>query len=307
MEHKRERKERQDRTLELATTSTSLASQLKDSGNRTPCLVVMRGLDVGNVIRLERPVLVAGRDDECELVFTDEGVSRRHARFVSQGKGYFIEDLGSTNGIFVNGTAVESALLSEGDKILLGRFTVLKYTQQDELELEFQRSIHESASLDGLTGALNRRCLDVRLEAEFSYARRHKTEVSLIMFDLDRFKRINDTYGHAAGDEVLRMLADAVRETLRMEDLFGRYGGEEFVVALRGVGHAGTMGLAERLRQVVASLQVKDRGEQIPVTISLGVATIRRDSSETLSDLVSRADKRLYQAKEGGRNQIIGS
>lgn len=308
MDAKRKRREDNlNRTMELSTTAATLAAELQAAKGLMHCLVVMRGLDVGHVIKLDRPVVVVGRDESCDVVLSDEGISRRHARFIKQGEQYIIEDLGSTNGVYVNGTQIDVSMLKEGDKILLGRFTVLKYTRQDELELEYQRKIHESASVDGLTGALNRRSLETRLESEWSFARRHGTDLSVIMLDVDHFKKVNDTHGHAVGDEVLKAIAQTVKETIRMEDVFGRYGGEEFVLVVRGVGHDGALGLAQRLRVMIELLRLQANGHAVPVTISAGVSTCTPEQPLTPESLVKLADERLYRAKETGRNRVVGS
>ncbi len=295
-----------NRTMEMSSTAVSLAARMKVANGRAHCLLVMRGLDVGNVIRMEQSVLVVGRDESCDVIFNDEGMSRQHARFRIAGDRIVLEDLGSTNGVFLNGNPIETAVLQDGDKILLGRFTILKYSQQDELELEYQRRIHESASVDGLTGALNRRAFESRLEAEWSFSQRHGTDVTVIMLDVDFFKRVNDTFGHATGDEVLRAISKTVRATIRAEDLFGRYGGEEFVLAARGVGHLGGMGLATRIRVLIEALRLTSDGHPVPVTISLGVATSTESRVETAPELVHIADTRLYRAKESGRNRVVG-
>lgn len=266
----------------------------------------MRGLDVGSVIRMTKPSIVIGRDESCDVILSDEGISRRHARFTLQNRNYAIEDLGSTNGVYINGTQVSSAILAEGDKILLGRFTILKYSRQDELELEFQKRIHESASIDGLTGALNRRSLETRLEAEWSFSQRHGTELNVIMFDVDYFKRVNDTYGHSTGDEVLRAISEEVLKTIRMEDLFGRYGGEEFILVVRGIGHQGAVGLAERIREMIERLELRTQGHIVPVTISLGVSTASDTTLGSPEELIKLADERLYKAKQRGRNRVVG-
>lgn len=307
MESKRKRRGKfaHDRTMELSRTASTLAAQMQSEQALSHCLVVLRGLDVGSVIRLERTEMVVGRDPECDIIITDEGVSRHHARFLLQGAYFMIEDLASTNGIFVNGTQVDKSILAEGDKVLLGRFTVLKYTQQDELELEYQLRIHESASLDALTGALNRRSLENRLASEWGFAKRHTTDLSVVMMDIDHFKKINDSYGHATGDEVLRTLAHHVRKAIRVEDLFGRYGGEEFVVLVRGVGHQGAVLLAERLRMLIERLDLRHSGTLVPVTSSFGVASIRHDEIESAEELLNRADKCLYKAKGAGRNKVV--
>ena len=293
-----------DRTMELSRTASSLAARMQEERKTRHCLFVLRGLDVGKLITLDQAETIAGRDPDCQIVLTDEGISRRHARFAQTGSYYLIEDLGSTNGVFVNGVKVDRAVLADGDKILLGRFTVLKYSQQDELELDYQLRIHESASVDCLTGALNRRTLDARLASEWAFAHRHRSDLSVVMMDIDHFKKINDTYGHATGDEVLRALALHVRKTIRVEDLFGRYGGEEFVVLARGVGHSGAVQLAQRVRLGIEGLDLRYNGSHLPVTASFGVASIRHVEGDTPAQLMQRADQCLYRAKELGRNRV---
>jgi diguanylate cyclase (GGDEF)-like protein len=294
-----------DNTLNLSTTAVSLAVRMKETTASIPCLVVMRGLDVGRVIPLQESTMVAGREETCEIQLTDEGISRRHAQFTKLAGGFGIEDLGSTNGVFVNGEPVTSQLLAEGDKVLLGQSTVLKFTHQDELELEFQRNIHQSASVDGLTGALNRKALDQRLESEWSFAHRHGTNLGVIMADVDHFKQVNDTYGHSVGDEVLKAIAKVLGDTIRKEDVFGRYGGEEFLLIIRDVGDRGTTRLANRLRRLVERLQFQCGSETITVTISLGVATMEETAVTAKESLVRVADQRLYAAKRAGRNRVV--
>jgi diguanylate cyclase (GGDEF)-like protein len=291
--------------MEISPTMSSLVDRMKAERGLSHCLVVLRGLDVGNVIRLEGDEVVVGRDPDNSIILTDEGVSRRHARFMRDGKVYRIEDLGSTNGVFVNGSQASRVALVDGDKILLGRFTVLKYAQQDELELEYQMRIHRSASLDGLTGALNRRSIENQLASEVSFARRHGTELSVLMLDIDHFKKINDTYGHTTGDEVLRGLAQQVKTCIRIEDLFGRWGGEEFVVLVRGVGRTGSFLLANRLLKAIEQFEISCSGERIPVTTSIGVATLHHTTEDTAGELIVRADQCLYEAKRQGRNRVV--
>lgn len=295
-----------DQTLELTNTASVLAQRMQSPSRRIHCFVVMRGLDEGHVIRMEGQKLVVGRDDTCDVVINDEGISRHHARFTIQGLNVVIEDLGSTNGVFVNGAQVSATVLEEGDKVLLGRFTVLKYALQDELEIEFQEQIHESASVDSLTGALNRRSLESRLTSEWSFARRHSTDLSVLMLDVDHFKLMNDTYGHATGDQVLIAISEKIRGAVRMEDVFGRYGGEEFIVVVRGVGHAGAMGLARRLRMLIERMNLNINGEVVSVTVSIGVATSYGTNGHTPETLVRSADERLYAAKQHGRNRAVG-
>ena len=161
----------------------------------------------------------------------------------------------------------------------------------------------KTAFRDPLTGLNNRAALDNDLEQELDFANRHNLALSIIILDLDNFKDINDTYGHIAGDDVLKKLAICMAECIRRSDIIYRYGGEEFVVLLRNTSTAGARLLAERIRKAVKKLVSKHNNLEIRVTASLGVATLK--SNETKSNFIQRADAALYQAKEAGRNKTI--
>ncbi|MCF8197701.1 MAG: GGDEF domain-containing protein, partial [Sulfuritalea sp.] len=161
------------------------------------------------------------------------------------------------------------------------------------------------ASRDELTGALNRRSLMAALERERAHAERSGVSLSVAMIDLDHFKRVNDTYGHAAGDEVLRTLAATVHETMRTTDVFGRYGGEEFMMILVGSAPELALGAMERIRNVLAAKTWPTIAPEFSVTLSAGIACHRK--GESGEALLHRADKALYQAKDAGRNTIITS
>jgi diguanylate cyclase (GGDEF)-like protein len=161
---------------------------------------------------------------------------------------------------------------------------------------------------DTLTRAHNRRYLVERLASELAYARRHKTPLALILFDIDHFKRVNDTYGHLAGDEVLREVAALISRLIRTEDVFARYGGEEFVVLARGIEHENAVRFAERIRSAVHRLEVAQEKGVLQVTISAGVSSIAEipDANRSPDTLFRLADERLYRAKSGGRNRVSG-
>ncbi len=297
-----------DQTIDHSSAIHDLLKQMgRPTSEQTCCLMVIGGMEVGRVVPLEGDRLIAGRDTDCDLVFTDAGTSRRHARLERQGSDYTITDLDSRNGVFVNGARIqEPTSLDDGDKILLGLFTVLKYSRQDALEFQFTTQMNESLSRDALTGVLNRRALDERLSSEWSYAARHGTSLSVLMLDVDHFKTVNDTWGHAVGDAVLKAVAECLQGGVRNEDVCGRYGGEEFVVIARAIGHDGAMLLAERLRRRVEGLVIDHNHESITVTISIGVATAAGGYSASSEVLIALADKRLYDAKNGGRNRSVG-
>lgn len=160
----------------------------------------------------------------------------------------------------------------------------------------------ELASLDCLTGIFNRRHFFELSRAELNRARRHGTPVSLILFDLDYFKRINDTRGHVCGDRVLRAVAEACGGRLRSFDVFGRYGGEEFAVTLPDMGAEGALMVAERLRRGIAA--VSHESGDIGVSASFGVASVPTARGATFDELVVLADEALYRAKSRGRDRV---
>ena len=269
-------------------------------------VVVLAGTNVGEMYRLEGVEVIVGRASNAQIKLNDDGISRRHARIVTEGGAVFIEDLGSANGTMVNGVRIESRqMLQDGDKIRLGPATILKFGFHDDIDESFQQRMYDAALRDGLTGAFNKKFFLDRLDSELSYARRHHFDLSLLIFDADHFKRVNDTYGHLAGDMVLQKLAKIAAGALRQEDIFARYGGEEFDIICRGVKiqHAGVLG--ERLRGNVESGIFESDGRRLAVTISIGVAAYPTSPVETPAQLIAAADEALYEAKRCGRNRVL--
>jgi two-component system, cell cycle response regulator len=277
-----------------------------EAEGQTPsaCLVVLSGSSVGEMYRLEKDQIVLGRGEKVDLRLIDDGISREHAQVVRQGSQLFLEDLGSTNGTYCNGERVTRHPLAEGDKILIGSTTILKFSYQDRLDEMFQRQMSESALRDGLTRAFNKRYFTERIDSEFQYANRHRTSLSLIFLDIDHFKRINDVHGHQAGDAVLTQLATLLMSMLGEEEVFARYGGEEFAIIARGSGLEVAAALSERMRGAVEAHSFAHEGARIPVTVSVGVAAAPAPGLSSAASLVARADETMYSAKRAGRNRV---
>jgi diguanylate cyclase (GGDEF)-like protein len=268
-------------------------------------VVVLGGLKAGALYRLGDSETIIGRAPACDIVLTDDGVSRTHAKIVRRSPSTIeVEDLGSTNGVYVAGQRVTSKILRDGERFAVAG-TLFKVYFGDELEEDLQRGLYESAVRDGLTGLHNRRHLEEQLVAEFSFAKRHRVPLSFVIFDLDFFKKINDQHGHRAGDEVLRDVAEALQATTRIEDTVARYGGEEFAILARQTDAPKAVRLAERVRTVVAGLTVHAGDKELHVTISAGVACHVPHDFPGPTALVEAADKALYLAKERGRNQVV--
>ena len=268
---------------------------------------VLTGLEAGRVHVVTTEEVMVGRASTCELRIDDSSLSRQHCRIRRTGGAYFVEDQGSRNGTQVNGMRIKTPmLLEDGALIQLAAGTIIMFSHQEDLEVQAEQRLYASAVLDPLTGLHNRRHLDARLKSEFAFANRHSTPLSVLLIDIDHFKKINDTYGHAGGDAALRVLADRLQRAVRTEDIVARYGGEEFAVIARGIEATGAMLLAERVRETALKIQVPHEDEIIAFTISVGVTTMSKERVfDSVAAVLKAADDALYKAKETGRNRSV--
>ncbi len=278
---------------------------------RNAYLTVLNGTFVGRTYRLVNGRLMLGRAPDCDVVLDDDGVSRRHALFVVDSDGKVtLEDLGSTNGSLVNGVAQTVVELHGGERLSFGSDTLFKFEFRDSIEERYATHLYESATQDHLTGVYNERFLRDQLRVEFAWHKRHQRPLAVIFLDVDRFKYINDRYGHLSGDRILRKIAERCQQLARAEDVFARYGGEEFVCLLRDTPLSEAADLAERMRACVATQQFRFGDAANPqatnVTISAGVAEIR-SGLELPEQLLALADERLYLAKKLGRNRVVST
>jgi diguanylate cyclase (GGDEF)-like protein len=268
---------------------------------------VLTGLEAGRVHVVTTDNVVVGRGAGCDLRIDDTSLSRQHCRIRRTNGAYFVEDLGSRNGTMVNGLRIQAPqLLEDGALVQLAASTIIMFSQQEDLEVQAQQRLYASAVLDPLTGLHNRRHLDARLKAEFAFASRHQTPLSVLLIDIDHFKKINDTYGHAGGDVALKALAERMAKTVRTEDIVARYGGEEFAVIARGIEAVGAMLLAERIRETAGKIRLAHEDKTIAFTISVGAATLTRERIfDSVAAILKAADDALYKAKEQGRNRCV--
>ncbi|MBI5529642.1 MAG: GGDEF domain-containing protein [Deltaproteobacteria bacterium] len=278
---------------------------IPDAKKSQAYFIVISGKRVGSMYKVSKDEMIIGRVPESDILIEDDGVSRRHAKIERAPNGSVrIVDLESTNGTFFNGARIDQHVLRDGDKIQIGSTTILKFSYQDTLEEQFQRQLFESATKDPLTRINNRKTFAERYASEFAYALRHRKFCSLIIFDIDHFKKVNDTYGHQAGDFVLRQLAQVVSDMIRSEDLLARYGGEEFVILARDIDEEKAFIFAMRIRRAVEKHEFKFQGQVIPVTVSLGVATLSNANYHDHEEMFRAADEFLYKAKNNGRNRV---
>jgi two-component system, cell cycle response regulator len=277
-----------------------------DDSPSNDCLVVIYTAEpglLGKRFVLDKSPTRLGRGADSQIVLEGDSVSRRHAHLERRAGAWYVVDDGSTNGTYVNEEQIaREQLLVNGDRIKVGP-SILKFLSGADAEAKYHEEIYRMTIVDGLTQIHNKRALFEALEKELMRARRYERDLSLLMFDIDFFKRINDHYGHLAGDHVLRELARIVQERIRREEVFARYGGEEFVILLPETPLPGAAALAESIRARVANHGFVFQGERIPVTISVGTALLG-ENDKLAADLIQRADEKLYEAKRGGRNRV---
>jgi two-component system cell cycle response regulator len=271
------------------------------------CLVNLHppGPDIGRRISLANSQYIVGRDAEAGFVVSRSSVSRQHARlFVDDEGNWWVEDLNSTNGTFVNEQRIRSQQLNDADQVRFGD-AIYKFLSGSNIESAYHEAIHNMAIQDGMTGIHNKRFFMEFVEREIAVASRHGHPLTLVMFDVDHFKKVNDTFGHLAGDAVLKELAHRIRPRIRREDLFARYGGEEFACVLPSTALPGGIVFADQLRQLIEARPCAFENQAISFTISLGVTTLHRETGVDPTGLIKRADDNLYAAKRGGRNRVV--
>ncbi len=268
-------------------------------------LTVLTGSASGRMFKLHSSMTI-GRAPVCEIRLEDDGISRTHARIHCENNVATIEDLDSRNGTFINGERIVApSEIKDGDKIQCGRATVLRFALADDLDESFHENLMSSALRDGLTRLFNKRYLMDRLDSELKFAQRHETALSLLMIDIDHFKKINDSHGHLAGDAVLAQLAAVLTRAVRNEDVVARFGGEEFAIILRAIALDPATSMADRLRRLVEKTATEYGGTRLEATVSIGVAGFPATAAKTVTDLIEAADKALYRAKHAGRNRVM--
>ena len=279
-------------------------------GEQSILLTVIAGseIDFGKHFVLEKKRTVVGREKVNDIALNDGKVSKVHCEIsvIRSGKGVdqiFLLDLDSTNGTLINGDAVVQAPLRGGDKVQVGD-TILQLSFSDEIEREYHAKLFDFAARDALTGLYNKRFIINELENYCRIARRSSRAFSIIMIDIDDFKRINDRFGHLSGDEYLKQLAGLFQASLRDQDIAGRIGGEEFLVVLPETAIEGALQLAVRIRKHVEEFVVEHRDFKIQTTISAGVCQYESKIRDT-REFLELADQALYEAKRAEKNKVM--
>jgi two-component system, cell cycle response regulator len=248
------------------------------------------------------PVLL-GRDAAADVCVADLSVSRRHARFDMDDHGYWVTDLGSTNGTCVNKVPVSRCKLRDGDELRIGN-CVYRFLDSNNVEAQYHAEVHRLSNTDTLTEVANRRQLEQVLAREMLRSKRYHRPLALVLIDADHFKAVNDRLGHVTGDQTLRALAARIQAAVRQEGLVARYGGEEFAVVLPEASLEAGVHVAERIRAQVAQAPFCFNDAIYSVTVSIGVAATSGEESLGLEEFLDRADTNLYRAKREGRNRV---
>jgi diguanylate cyclase (GGDEF)-like protein len=296
-----------------ATYLSDLATQ-DGSGLPSPIsnlpmyLIMVSGGIPGAMLSLAAEGTRLGRALDNTYPLGDATGARHHASISIDGQGVVrVTDLASVNGTFVNGRRLvphNAARLQDGDKLQLGAAVVLKFVRLDPCDEQFQRELFDRIVRDELTGLYNRSYFVNQVPSLAGFAALQGLGLACLMLDIDHFKRVNDAHGHAAGDLVLREVAQALRDSTRSEDLVARYGGEEFVLAIPVAAPDQATERAERIRVKLEERRIVSERAILRVTASLGLSFAASGSFRSADDLMAIADHALYQAKRGGRNRI---
>ena len=270
-----------------------------------PVVMILNGADLGKRYILNDASYIIGRHPEkANIVLDDRAVSAMHTRidYNARKQRFFITDLKSKNGSWVNSRRIDTDSLSPGDKIFIGK-TILKFNIEDAFEETFHSSLDKLMNVDELTGLPVKRIFDHKLSVMFGKAQRRGKPLSLLMMDMDGLKKINDTHGHLLGSYSIATCGKIIGEIIAKKGLACRYGGDEFVAYLRNISLPEAEKVGESIRGTIATHRFKLNGTAVAPTISIGVAELTEEL-QTPDDLVRVADEALYRAKEAGRNTV---
>lgn len=295
------------------TVVTVISEPPQKKAQRDACLVVIHGADLGRKYVLGQASTVIGRSSKVDIQVDEESVSRTHAIVENHSDRILAKDIQSTNGTYVNDSQISERELRDGDQLKIGR-TIFKFLSGSNVEAQYHDEIYKLTTTDGLTQAYNKRFLLQEMDREMSRSLRYDRELSLIICDIDHFKGVNDTYGHLAGDHILRQAAKRVSKHIRRDDIFARYGGEEFALLLPELNKVKAAQLAEKIRKLIEAEPFYFDNISMSITLSLGVSDLRECKAAVKDQpdaeinpflFIQISDERLYQAKQAGRNRVM--
>lgn len=246
---------------------------------------------------------IIGRGKHAAIVLNDDLASREHCQFWLGQQGVIIKDMVSTNGTIIDSQTIDEAVLSQESRLLIGTH-IFKLEYKNEHELEYDKKLLQAATLDALTGIANRKTLMERARSLYGQCAHNERTLALVMVDIDHFKRVNDSLGHPAGDQVIKQVAQVLAENCSSKDICGRYGGEEFMMLLPDKHYSDLENLCQSVRKQIKDTHFTWEGGAIRVTISMGASVGEGAKLPGLEASVEHADRLLYEAKERGRNRL---
>ncbi|MFK5892992.1 MAG: GGDEF domain-containing protein [Pseudomonadota bacterium] len=285
----------------LSDLSRSLISSFRET-HLKPVVSIIQGKDKGRIFPFTSSVTI-GRGSDADFVINDELISRIHIKITLIANTFMIEDIGSTNGTFIEGNRIEKFTTIPGSVVHIGE-SKLVFSLKSEAQIDTEKELYKAATTDDLTKLSSRLWFMKRADDEMLYAQNKGLPVSLVMLDIDFFKKVNDNYGHQAGDYVLKQTAAILLKHKRKYDLLGRYGGEEFILLLKDLSTEKSVQVSQRICQAIEAAEFIYNGKKIPITISLGVCSMPPGDIMDLTNSIFVADKLLYKAKENGRNRV---
>ena len=294
-----------DATILLTDIQAALNSAESEASTKPASLLIVGGELNGTIFDLNQSEITIGRSADNTIPLEFNGISRCHFKIINENEDkHIIMDNESRNGTFLNDQKLEkNTVLKKGDSVKIGSIH-FKYLPKGDPERLTYDKLQLEANTDSLTQSFNKGYFNKKLDILVKKSKITGRPLSLILFDLDHFKKLNDNYGHDAGDYVLKEMASIIKHSkLRQNDIFARYGGEEFVIILSDTNIKQGFEIAERIRKLIEDHTFSYDDKKLPVTASIGIADYRKGVL-TATDLFKRADEAVYVSKEKGRNQV---
>ncbi|MBI5611426.1 MAG: GGDEF domain-containing protein [Deltaproteobacteria bacterium] len=297
----------EEATAVIQAMSPTIENLLARASDSPPSLLLLQGPAhrMGELWKLDRAVVQVGRAPAADIYLDDRSLSKLHLAIHQFGDEVRVVDLASTNRTLVNGLALkphEAVPLKDNDQIKAGN-VLLKFLAAGSVEAVAAQEMLDRLRLDSLTGTFNKGALLARVPDLLLRARLNDWPLGVSVLDLDHFKKVNDTWGHDAGDHVLKEMAGLLRSLARPQDFVARFGGEEFVMLHEQTHQAAVAEVGERVRAAVQAHDFSFKGQAIALTVSIGAAMVTPDCGDWDS-LFKQADQALYRSKHGGRNRV---
>ncbi|MEZ5470020.1 MAG: GGDEF domain-containing protein [Lysobacterales bacterium] len=294
-----------EREFDTLTTQRGSLAKLAEAiaTKQSAFLTVTQGESQGRRLKLGDVPVTMGRSADCDFRLLNRAISRLHCRVWRDNSGFWVRDLNSTNKTYLNDRPVVEARLKDGDFITVGG-TVVQFTQEKDVDHAAQSEFFDLVTHDQLTGLSQRRVFEQSLEQEIARSVRRGREFVLALLDVDELSRINREWGKAAGDDVLKQVARALKAGLREEDLLCRFGGEEFAALLPETGMEEAEKLLNAVRSAIANVEFFIQGESRSASVSIG-AVLWTPEFKTAAATLDAAEQKLKAAKDAGRNRIV--